>query len=452
MKRGAIYVRQSKTRGPSESRADQVAVGRATAARFEVTVVRELIEPPSTSGYKNRGRDRPEWRELLELLRNGEIDCVIVYTTARLSRGGIPSYADLFEAAEKGGLDVDHLVLTGEGWKNELEISIRASMDREESKQKSKYSLDLHAKLAIEGRFKGGRRPFGFEADGITHRPDEVALIIDAAKRHAAGESYASIARDWMEQGIVSGRGVRFTPTGLQKMLRSARLAGYRIHNGQLTKAIWQPILTPELAAAVSDIRESTPGKRVHLLVGFVACGRCGAPLRGDSQVRYRCRPPVYGGCGGIKISAPALEVEIFDRLLLAVDGDAVVGAMPPPGGTDDVADEVEALEAQLEEGAMLWSSGAITAGEWLAARQGVERRLAAARRRLVRRVADGEVRQWKGRPVDLAAFWNADTTTLVQRRAVLRGWIESITVGPSTLPVGTPRFDPMRVVVTWRG
>jgi site-specific DNA recombinase len=449
---GALYVRQSKTRDASESRTDQVAAGRATAARFDIDIAQELIEPPSTSGYKNRGRDRPEWRELLELLRNGEVDCVVVYTTARLSRGGIPSYAELFDAAEKGGLDVDHLVLTGEGWKNELEISIRASMDREDSKQKAKYSRDLHAKLALEGRFKGGRRPFGFEANGVTHRPAEVALIVDAAERHAAGETYAAIAADWMRRGIVSGRGVRFTPTGLAKMLRSDRLVGYRIHNGQRTKAAWEPILTGELAAAVQDRRPSDRARtRVNLLLGFLQCGRCGAPLRADNQKYYRCARPLYGGCGGIKVSTPAVDTEVFSRLVAVVGNAGLASARADGSKSSALQADVDELEARLEEGAQLWASGQISAGEWVAARQAVEDRLAAARRRLVRAEGRVEALAWVGRAGELAEYWAAESTTLEQRRKILSGWVEAITVGPSTLPPGTPRFDPARVMVEWR-
>lgn len=452
-RRAAIYARQSRTRDGSESRSDQVAACRATAERFDIDVVAELVEPPSTSGFKNRGRDRPVWQELLELLRNGDIDCVIVYTTARLSRGGVPSYGDLFTAAEKGGLQVDHLVLTGEGWKSELEITMRAAMDNEDAKQKSKYSRDLHAKLALEGRFKGGRRPFGFEADGVTHRPGEVALIVDAAARHAAGETYASIAADWMERGVVSGRGVRFTPTGLAKMLRSDRLAGYRIHNGQRTKAAWEPILTGELAAAVQDRRPSDRSRaRVNLLLGFLVCGRCRRPLRADNRKHYRCARPLYGGCGGIKVSLPAVEAEVFDRLVDVVGADGVAEAKSSrSSGLGALRADVDELEARLEEGAALWAAGQITAGEWLAARQAVEDRLAAARRRLMRAESRSEALEWSGRPDELVQFWAAETTTLEQRRKILSGWIDEIEIGPATVAPGTPRFDPLRVKISWR-
>src|SRR5436190_9938907 len=99
MRRAAIYARQSRTRDGSESRALQVDACREAAARLGLEVVVELVEPPSTSGFKNRGRGRAKFAELLRLLSGGDIDAVLVYKTDRLSRGGGPGWAPLLDAA-----------------------------------------------------------------------------------------------------------------------------------------------------------------------------------------------------------------------------------------------------------------------------------------------------------------------------------------------------------------
>jgi hypothetical protein len=63
----AGYVRQSETRDGSESIPLQIDIIKAAAPRLGLDLVTILVEPPSTSGYKNRGRDRAKWRELLVL-------------------------------------------------------------------------------------------------------------------------------------------------------------------------------------------------------------------------------------------------------------------------------------------------------------------------------------------------------------------------------------------------
>ena len=83
-RRAALYARQSITRDGSAGLDVQIEACREAAKRLKVDVVVELVEPPSTSGYRNRGRSRPKFGELLELIRTGEVDCVIAFKTDRL--------------------------------------------------------------------------------------------------------------------------------------------------------------------------------------------------------------------------------------------------------------------------------------------------------------------------------------------------------------------------------
>ncbi|MBW3548635.1 MAG: recombinase family protein, partial [Actinobacteria bacterium] len=122
------------TRDRSESIPTQVERCTEAAGHFGAVILDTLVEPPSTSGYKNRGRGRPRFLDLLERIRNGDARAVMAYKSDRLSRGGGPGWAPLIEALEDAGCDTDHAVLTPNGWLSEFEIGIRASMDREESK------------------------------------------------------------------------------------------------------------------------------------------------------------------------------------------------------------------------------------------------------------------------------------------------------------------------------
>jgi DNA invertase Pin-like site-specific DNA recombinase len=89
------------------SLSDQRTHNRKTAKQYGVEIVAELFEPPSTSGYQERGLERPRWPELLEMIRSGAANVVVIYKTDRLSRGGGPGWAPLHEAAEAAGLDPD---------------------------------------------------------------------------------------------------------------------------------------------------------------------------------------------------------------------------------------------------------------------------------------------------------------------------------------------------------
>src|SRR5680860_647514 len=168
--RAAVYARQSITREGSASLDVQVESCREAAGRLRVEVVAELIEAPSTSGYKNRGRSRPKFQELLELIRTGDVDCVIAYKTDRLSRGGGPGWAPLVDAFETAGRDPDRAVATADGWVSEFEIGIRSAMDREESKKTSDRMLDVRRREAKSGIPRiAGRRAYGFSEDYSEH-------------------------------------------------------------------------------------------------------------------------------------------------------------------------------------------------------------------------------------------------------------------------------------------
>src|SRR5262245_41273502 len=133
--KAVVYARQSRTYEGSESLDSQVRICTEAAERLGFEVVDVLVEPPSTSGFKHRGRKRAKFTELLAGFRNHGWQAVIAYKTDRLSRGGGPGWAPLLDAIEAAGLNPDRTVLTPSGYVSEVEIGIRAAMDREESKK-----------------------------------------------------------------------------------------------------------------------------------------------------------------------------------------------------------------------------------------------------------------------------------------------------------------------------
>jgi site-specific DNA recombinase len=324
--RAALYARQSITREGSASLDVQVEACREAAARLELEVVAELVEAPSTSGYTNRGRSRPKFGELLDLIRRGEVDCVVAYKTDRLSRGGGPGWAPLVDAFEVAGRDPDRAVATTDGWVSEFEIGIRSAMDREESKKTSDRMKAVREREAKAGVPRvGGRRAYGFTADMTEHVGHEVERIEEAADRVLAGKSAWSICSAWNEQHVPTVTGRPWTVQSLTSILTSPRIAGFRTHQGKVVgEGQWKRIIDEDrhdaLVAALAP-RKSKPRKgRTYPLVGFLVCGRCGGPLRSLTRENggrsYACRKgPGMGGCGGIRIQANGLEDYVRDLI-----------------------------------------------------------------------------------------------------------------------------------------
>jgi DNA invertase Pin-like site-specific DNA recombinase len=255
----------------------QIEACRDAAKRLKVDVVVELIEPPSTSGYRNRGRSRPKFGELLELIRAGEVDCVIAYKTDRLSRGGGPGWAPLVDAFEAPGRDPDKAVATTDGWVSEFEIGIRSATDREESKKTSDRMLAVRAREAREGVPRiAGRRAYGWNYDMTEHIADEVTRIHEAAGRVLAGESVWSICTDWNTQGVPTVTGRPWTVTTITSILTSGRIAGLREHKGVVVaKGQWEPIVTEEqhqaLVVALAPKRAKPRKGRTYPLTSLMS-------------------------------------------------------------------------------------------------------------------------------------------------------------------------------------
>ena len=359
MRRAAIYARQSRTTEGSASLAIQVDACRQTADRFDVEVVHELCERPSTSGYKNRGRDRPQFLQLLELIRAGEVDCVIVYKTDRLSRGGGVGYAPLLEAIEVAGHNANRFVLQPDGWLSELEMGIRAAIDREESEKISSRMLDVRAREAREGKPRVGNcRPYGYEYDKSTKElrivVAEAETVRECAQRVLAGESCYSVVRDLNRRGIASPTGRMWCTKVLQDILRSARIAGLRSHLGEVVaQGQWAAIITEDehhrLVAVTANRHSHGPKKaaRTFPLVGFLTCGRCSRPLRSMVSTskerrrrRYVCRSgDALDGCGGIQIKAEFVEDAVRDYIAGVICDpairDALLAAAPSAGNQE---------------------------------------------------------------------------------------------------------------------
>lgn len=473
-RRGVIYGRQSRTPGGgdtersggsgSESMDVQLAACRKIAKQYKVNVPKEneILEPPSTSAYKSRGHARPRFPELLGKLRSGEVDTLIAYRTDRLSRGGGPGWAPLLDAAEEAHLDLDRLVLVpGTGFMSEFEIGIRATMDREESKKTSERLRDMKVKHAAEGRPSGGgRTPFGYERNGRTIVPAEAEMIRDAARRLLAGEGVSSICRDWNQRGLVTNAGNPWRAGTLRNVLLNARLAGLRVHRGEIVgdaswpaitdRTTWERLQTELHDPARAQIRTG----RVSLLYGVARCGRpgCGAKLVVASlggRPAYRCQKgPGKPGCGGLAIVAEPLEALVTEMVLDALDsadlGERFARAASETGIDEELGRRITACERRLTELAEMWADGDITRAEWIAARARVTTELDALRLRASHRPRIAPLVGLGPNPRDV---W--PTLTKERRRAIAAAVLDRIDIGPARR--GLNKFDPSRVSPTWR-
>lgn len=453
--RAAIYARISK-----DPTGNLLGVERQQRACHDLCAARSwpvvaVHVDDDLSGFT--GRHRPAYEQLVDQVKSGDVDVIVAWHVDRLTRHPrqLEDLIDLLEATNTTVVTVqagEFDLATAAG---RMTARVVGAVARSESETKSERIRAKHVELAERGQIPGGgRRPFGFEADRVTIRLDEAVLVREGADRILAGDSVRSITRDWQVRGVASVTGATWSPTTVRRLLRSARIAGLREHHGHVTAtAVWPGIITPDEHRQLRTIldapdRDRTAGviARTYLLTGWVYCGRCNVRMTsratGRRVPRYVCSKD-RGGCDRCGISAVGVEELVTGMLLARLDGQRV-RARPPR--TSSGTTVVEDLEQSLEQlAADHYADGVLSRGEYLAARQAVERRLDAARRRTAqdRRAAvlaplvEGDVAGvWAGLGID-------------RQRAVVGAAIDRITVAPCARAANY--FDPDRIDVTWR-
>src|SRR3712207_2313345 len=243
----AVYARISQDRdGEGLGVKRQLDDCRAEAQRRGWTVAGEYVDD-DVSAFS--GKFRPAYTRLLADLADGLRDAVIVWHLDRLHRRPIELEQFVATCTRAGVSDVVTLhgnfdLGTGDGL---LVARLLSAVAANESDAKRRRGRRKMQELAEAGKpHGGGTRPFGFEADKVTHRADEAEVIRDLAARALAGESLTSLTK-WLDDTdvrTVTGKPWR-TPT-VRQLLLNPRIYGMRSHRDgeSLTPAVWQPIIS----------------------------------------------------------------------------------------------------------------------------------------------------------------------------------------------------------------
>jgi site-specific DNA recombinase len=333
---------------------------------------------------------------------------------------------------------------------------VMVAVANKSSRDTSRRVARKHEQLAAEGKYGGGGyRRFGFEPDGVTHVPDEVAAIRWAAGRVIAGASMRQTCRELDAAGVATVRGGKWTGAALRDILRGPRVAGLRVHHGEVVgPAAWAPILdtaTWEAVCVVLAARDNGAGwvRLKRWLNGVLVCSLCGDGLTGHyvngGSYRYWCSTE-RSGCGRISIDGPKVEAEIERQVLDYLARPDVVAALTDTSSAQgaeraraDLADD----EAQLKALARMWANKDITLNEYAEARSIIEKRIDDARA-VMATALPGRARAVL-RADNIAKAWS-DLPPAGKREVVLalvKGW--RVHPADQTKP---RRFDPARLAV----
>ena len=464
MQLAAVYARISSDPHHTELGVNrQLEDCRRLAAQHELTIVDEYVDDDRSAWS---GKTRPAYRRMLDTIRTGGIDTVVIWHADRLHRHP-RELEEYIEVCEPRGVATFACISGRVDLSNpdgRLVARMLGAVAAHESDSRSRRIRRKHEELAHAGKpAGGGDRPFGYLPDRRTAESTEAVAIREAAARVRAGDSLRAIATDWNARGISSVRGRPWTLQVLRRMLMAPRLSGQRAFRGEIVaKGDWDAILTPEdtaqLNAILGDPARTTRRtvRRYLLSGGLLRCGLCGAKLvsrpRSGGARRYVCaKGPGLAGCGRISLMADKVEELITEAVLYRLDtpelAAALAGAASKDAEAEAVSSSIAADRAQLEELARAYGERHITFAEFLAARKPIEERIEAAQRKVSRLTQTSAIESHVGDGAGLRALWN--DLPLTRQRAIVAAVLDRAVVRPAGRTGG--RFDPDRIEPVWR-
>lgn len=324
--KAAIYIRVS-TQWQVDKDSLQVQRRELTAYAQMVLGINECVvfEDP---GYSAKNTDRPDYQAMMERLRTGEFSHLLVWKIDSISRN-LLDFASMYAELKQLGVtfvskneQFDTSSAIGEAMLKI--ILIFAELER---KMTAERVSAVMISRANEGRWNGGKVPYGYKYDKQTKQFE----IIDQERRifnrvwdlYEEQQSIIYVCRKLNEAGIFTRKGNPWTAPTIYKLLTSSWYIGsyvYNVHDEGDRYAVkpeseW--IVTEDHHPAMVDQvrydrmqimlkrnkrggasgRRARTSKHIHLFAGIAKCGLCGANMTStlDKRRASGWRPSIYG-------------------------------------------------------------------------------------------------------------------------------------------------------------
>jgi|tagenome__1003787_1003787.scaffolds.fasta_scaffold20951344_2 site-specific DNA recombinase len=464
-----IYLRISSDRtgqqaGVSRQRED--CERRARERGWTVVAVEKDNDVTGTGKRRREG-----YEAMLRRVTEGEAEVVVAWSLDRLQRNRSDELR-LWEACQQtgtmislvNGADLDLSTAGGRLVADQL-----ASVARYEIELKADRQAAAQAQAAKAGNRVGGRRPFGYEQDGVTVRDDEAAAVYKSFDTILNGGTLGDVYRQLNDAGFTTGQGSLWNRSSARDLLTNPRYAGLRHHVPEevrraaggrvrradhiIGKAAWEPLVAEGSWRAVQDIlsdpkRRTAPQNAQAMLTGVGRCGVCGQTIHSGGAATkqtwriYRCRSMSHVSRAAEPVDEFVSDV-VIARLSREDARELVVDHDRPDAGR--LREQAVALRTRLDGAAAAYAQGAIELSQLTTITTDLKLQIAEVEGRM----ADAGRVDILGPLVtaeDVAATWAALPTSM--KRAVISTLMEVWLCPPGR---GTRTFRPESVKIAWR-
>jgi len=344
--RCAIYTRKSCEEG-LDLEFNSLHAQRESAEAFIASQQHEgwqcLPDYYDDGGFSGGSLDRPALNRLLEDIKSGKIDCVVVYKVDRLSRS-LLDFSRIMESFDKHGVcfvSVTQQFNTTHSM-GRLTLNILLSFAQFEREIIGERTRDKIAAQRRKGKWTGGIPILGYDVDRSSASPKLVVNAEEAVQVRRIFTLYKELGsllpvvnevnkRGWRNKQWKTKRGNErggkaFDKCSIYALLTNPLYAGLIRHKDLIHKGEHEELITPEVFDAVQkQLKQNGRGKGNHLinmhgalLKGLLHCTACDRAMvhtftRKDEKVYryYTCTNAIKNGRGNCPApNLPAGEIE----------------------------------------------------------------------------------------------------------------------------------------------
>jgi len=347
----AIYTRVSTTEG-LEQEFTSLDNQRESAESYIQSQKSEgwvaLPERYDDPGYTGANTERPALQKLLSDIKQGKINCIVVYKVDRLSRS-LLDFSQLLESFDQN--NVTFVSVTQHFNTNtsmgRLTLNILLSFAQFEREIISERTRDKMAASKKKGKWVGGKPPLGYDIDKVNRRlvinPKEADLVKEIFDLYLEKRSLLSVAMALNEKGYVTksrktleGKeygGAKFKNTSIQSIVKNPFYIGKVGHAGQLYQGEQERIIPDEVFQKAQEILANNRRERkvagvvtnIGLLNSILRCKACDSTMyyiyskKGNNKYHYylcmNAQKRGYNTCPTRLISAQLIESKFMEFL-----------------------------------------------------------------------------------------------------------------------------------------
>jgi site-specific DNA recombinase len=297
-------------------------------------------------GYTGANTDRPALQKLMSDIKDGGINCVVVYKVDRLSRS-LLDFTHLLEFFEKYNVTFVSVTQafntnTSMGRLTLNNLLSFAQFEREIISERTKDKMGAARK---KGRWVGGIPILGYDLDRINHKlvinPKEAEIVRELFHIYTKEKSLLRTAvilneKGYRRKAYVTSQGKtmggqKFQTTTIQYILKNITYTGKIKYVGKIYPGLHEPIISDKMFQRVQEIlannrvrgEKTKVSKNTALLSEILRCKDCSKAMfhtytmRGKYKYRYYvCQSAQkQGSCPTRSVNAQTIEDAVIDKL-----------------------------------------------------------------------------------------------------------------------------------------